>query len=111
MGKFWMMSCALLSRWVRNSHADRMEAVKEQGAGIRLIFFKRPCEWHKRAGYRIGYVCLRCDTVTQVSVLAIFLHDLVRPGEENRRADERQVNQNLPLDMFGVFIRDVDERF
>ena len=73
--------------------------------------FKRPCEWHKQTRYRIGYVRIRCDTVAPVSVLAIFLHDLVRPGEENRRTDERQVNQNLPLDMFGVFIRDVDERF
>ena len=104
------MSCALLSRWVRNSHADRTGAVMEQGAGFDG-FFKRPCEWHKQVGYRIGYERIRCDTVTPVLVLAIFLHDLVSPGEEDRRADERQVNQNLPLDMFGVFIRDIDERF
>jgi hypothetical protein len=44
-------------------------------------------------------------------VLAFFLHDLVGSGQQDGGAEESHVDKDLPLDVFGVFIRDVDERF
>ena len=44
------------------------------------------------------------------SVLAIFLHDLICPGKQDGGAEEGHVDKDLPLDVFGVLIRDVDER-
>jgi hypothetical protein len=44
-------------------------------------------------------------------MLAIFLHDLVGPGKENGGPDEGHVDEDLPLDLFEIFIRNVDERF
>ena len=45
------------------------------------------------------------------SVLAFFLHDLVGPGEEDGGAEEGHVDKDLPLDVFEIFILDIDERF
>jgi hypothetical protein len=44
-------------------------------------------------------------------VLAFFLHDLVGPGQQNGGSNEGHVDKDLPLDVFEVFIRNVDERF
>jgi len=44
-------------------------------------------------------------------VLAFFQHDLVGSGQQDGEAEESHVDKDLPLDVFGVFIRDVDERF
>jgi hypothetical protein len=44
-------------------------------------------------------------------VLAFLLHDLVGPGQQDGGAEESYVDKDLPLDVFGGFIRDVDERF
>ena len=46
-----------------------------------------------------------------MSVLAFFQHDLVGSGQQDGGAEESHVDKDLPLDVFGVFIRDVDERF
>jgi len=45
------------------------------------------------------------------SVLAVFLHDLVSPGQQDGRSDEGQVDKDLPLNLLEIFVRDVDERF
>lgn len=45
------------------------------------------------------------------SVLFISLHDLVAPRKEDRGAEEGEVDEDLPFDMFNIFIRDVHERF
>jgi hypothetical protein len=44
-------------------------------------------------------------------VLAFFLHDRVGPGQQDGGAEESHVDKDLPLDVFGIFIRDADERF
>jgi hypothetical protein len=44
-------------------------------------------------------------------VLAFFQHDLVGSDQQDGGAEESHVDKNLPRDVFGVFIRDVDERF
>jgi hypothetical protein len=44
-------------------------------------------------------------------VLAVFLHDLVGPSKQDGGAEERHVDKDLPLDVFGVFMRDIDKRF
>jgi hypothetical protein len=51
--------------------------------------------------------CIEIDTLA--SVLAIFLHDFIGPREEDGGAEEGHVDKDLPLDVFGVFIPDVDE--
>ena len=45
------------------------------------------------------------------SMLLVFLHDLISPCEEDSGAEKGQMDKDLPLDVLGVFILDVDERF
>jgi len=45
-----------------------------------------------------------------LSVRTFFLHDFIGPGEQDGGAEEGHVDKDLPLDVFGVLIRDVDER-
>ena len=42
-------------------------------------------------------------------MLAFFLHNFIGPREEDSGAEEGHVDKDLPLDVFGVFILDVDE--
>ena len=44
-------------------------------------------------------------------MLAVFLHDLVGPGQQDGGAEKRHVDKDLPLDVFSVFVLDIDERF
>ena len=46
-----------------------------------------------------------------MSVLAFFLHDLVGSAQQDGGAEESHVDKDFPLDVFGIFIRDVGERF
>ena len=41
------------------------------------------------------------------SVFAVPLHQFVGIGQEDGRTQEGQVNENFPLDVFGIFVRDV----
>ena len=44
-------------------------------------------------------------------MLLVFLHDLIGPRQQDGGAEEGHVDKDLSLDVFGVFIRDIDERF
>jgi len=46
-----------------------------------------------------------------VSVPAVFLHDTVGPREEDSGAEESDMDEDLPLDVFWIFVRDINERF
>lgn len=39
----------------------------------------------------------------------VLLHDFIGPCKEDGGAEESHVDQDLPLDLFGIFILDVDE--
>lgn len=45
------------------------------------------------------------------SVLFIFQHNLVRPGQEDGGAEEGDVDEDLPLDVLVVLVADIDEGF
>lgn len=45
------------------------------------------------------------------SVFPVPLHQFVGVGQENRRAQEREVDENLPLDVFGILVGHVDKGF
>ena len=59
----------------------------------------------------ISTLGIASDTAALVSVLAFSLHDFVGPGQQDGGSEEGHVDKDLPLDVFGVFILDVDERF
>jgi hypothetical protein len=44
-------------------------------------------------------------------MLFVFLHDLVGPSQQNGRPQKGHVDENLPLDVLRVLVRDIDERF
>ena len=44
-------------------------------------------------------------------MLAVPLHHFISVSQQNGGAQERHVDENLPLDVVGVFVRDIHERF
>jgi hypothetical protein len=39
----------------------------------------------------------------------VLLHDFIGPGKEDGGAEESHMDEDLPFDVFGIFIRNVDE--
>src|SRR5262245_21633125 len=44
-------------------------------------------------------------------MLFVFQHDLVGQGQKNGGSQECHVDENFPLNVFGICVRDVNERF
>jgi hypothetical protein len=44
-----------------------------------------------------------------LSVFLFFLHDLIGPGQENRRPEEGHMDKDLAFDVLGIFIGNIDK--
>src|ERR1041385_6837569 len=73
--------------------------------------FDRAGIWPPPIGYGNNCEGICSHTFDLRAVLAFFLHNFIGPCEENGRPEECHVNKNLPLNVFWVFMFDVDERF
>ena len=89
---------------------------------VKLVVLPWVPQWQDAGGRRRVDLCLGITSSLMKgesrrrprcvpSVLSVFLHDLVGPGEEDSGADEGQMDEDLPLNLLVIFIGDVHEGF